>query len=185
MFFKQKSYICIQKNEKYSLPDHSMRNLRANLLLFTSFSFMGDVAADLFPLGFTGVPSNRLAPVFVHTVTMETGESSVGLLLPWEHSVWGVLGGVSKGLAWGSSAFCCCSNNLICNVKGMSRRSNSLFYKEYEGAHQAQSWEIGGPCCEHLATLMFRLHATELTITSNDHINHHHHHHQHHHVPKW
>ena len=64
-----------------------MRNLRANLLLFMSFSFIGDVAADLFPLGFTGVPSNRLAPVFVHTVTMETGESSVGLLLPWEHSV--------------------------------------------------------------------------------------------------
>ena len=52
-----------------------------------SFSFMGDVAADLFPFGFAGVPSNRLAPVFVHTVTTETGELSVVLLLPWEHSL--------------------------------------------------------------------------------------------------
>ena len=52
-----------------------------------SFSFMGDVAADLFPFSFAGVPSNRLAPVFVHTVTMETGELSVGLLLPWENSL--------------------------------------------------------------------------------------------------
>ena len=110
-----------------SLPGHSIRHLCPNLLLFMSFSFMGDVAADLFPFGFAGVSSNRLAPVFVHTVTMETGELSVVLLLPWEHSLWGVLGGVSRGLALGSSAFCCCSNNLICNVKGTLRRSKALF----------------------------------------------------------
>ena len=60
-------------------------NLLSALWLI-SFSFMGDVVADLFPLGFTGVPSNRLAPVFVHAVAMETGELSVGLLLPWSLS---------------------------------------------------------------------------------------------------
>ena len=59
----------------------------ANLLLFMSFSFMGDVATDVFLFDFAGVPSNRLEPVFVHTVTMETGELSVVLLLPWEHSL--------------------------------------------------------------------------------------------------
>ena len=81
----------LQENLKHrkvgNVPGHSIRNLCPNLLLLMSFSFMGDVAADLFPFGFTGVPSNRLAPVFVHTVTMETGELSVGLLLPWEHSM--------------------------------------------------------------------------------------------------
>ena len=84
-------HIACTKNLKHrksgSLPGHSIRNLRPNLLLFMCFSFMGDVAADLFPFGFAGVPRNRLAPVFVHTVTMETGELSVGLLLPWEHSL--------------------------------------------------------------------------------------------------
>ena len=61
----------------------------------------------------------------------------------------------------------------------MLRRSKALFYKEYEGAHKAKSWETGGPCCEHLDTLMFGMHATELTITSSDHVNHHQHRHHH------
>ena len=75
----------LQENLKHrkagSLPGHSIRNLCPNLLLFMSFSFMGDVAADLFPFGFAGVSSNRLAPVFVHTVTMETGVLSVVTLI--------------------------------------------------------------------------------------------------------
>ena len=58
-----------------------------NLLpCFISSSFIGDVAADFLPLGFRGVPSNKLAPVLVQAVTIETGESSSGLLLPWELS---------------------------------------------------------------------------------------------------
>ena len=76
------------------------------------------MAADLLPLGFTGEPSNRLAPVLVHAVTMEIREWSGDLLLPWEQSEWGVLGGVNKGLDVGrGGAFCCCSSCLICKLK--------------------------------------------------------------------
>lgn len=43
-------------------------------LQFTSSSFIGDVDADFLPFGFMGVPSNKLAPVLVHAVTIGTGE---------------------------------------------------------------------------------------------------------------
>ena len=87
MFFKTYK-LHLHLKERQVQPSRSLNEkLCANLLLFMSFSLMGDVAADLFPFGLTGVPSNRLAPVFVHTVTKETGELSVGLLLPWKHSV--------------------------------------------------------------------------------------------------
>ena len=51
-----------------------------------SFSLIGDVAADLLPINFKGVPNSRLAPVLVHAVTIEMGEELGDLSLPWQLS---------------------------------------------------------------------------------------------------
>lgn len=83
-------------------------------LLLRFKSLIGDVAADLLPINFKGVPNSRLAPVLVHAVTIEMGEELGDLSLPWQLSKWGDLGGVKSALGVGRSwAFCCCRSSLI------------------------------------------------------------------------